>query len=633
MALSVLDCGRDRCNGHLRLAVAAGHQEDADFNGLHVQGNESGFCAAVFFLVVWRSHHFEQYHRGCDYNIWNCFVFNDLIFLKMSNMVCRKTEMALFVFSIAVMAIAFFLICRFGFFLSDDYSMGFGNTFSLQVVLAQTKDFYLNWGGGLFSAVSQFLFCGLLGDNKLWFDIVNTIVYVCLMIIGCKLISPEVLSGKKRTAHAFVLFFWFLCPVPSETLFWVVGSTGYLWTTTMIFLFLLIFIKNKDSNSSILMKIFLFLLSMFFAASLIPSVSICGAFVVYYLLHFDKFKGNVIFLVSGFVLGSLVLLCAPGNFVRASTDMAPFVVKMKDLVTHPISEIVKYKALWLFVFTWLLTYILNKNTALEWAKKDLFLLLVLGWSVIAFSVVFRPANRALFFTETLSILLFFRLIQVFPAGELPTKVVFLHSKRVIPMFLSLLFAFWIYDSGMAIRETGRQNNNNKKNLEMIAEANGFSPVDVYPSKHRMAIEPTYPYWSWEGIANQLGLDSVHVYPYYCLEKYYSDSVCDGRVFVDEQGLLGHGDASVRNMGMVFIRNKNEERKDNRLITTISYSRPRKWYYVLVNMFGKEYDYDRTCTMERNSPDQHFKGFDFYVIWMKKENLRGLKDVEITLEGM
>lgn len=325
-------------------------------------------------------------------------------------MVYGKTERTLFVFAIVFMAVAFFLICRFGFFLSDDYSMGFGCTYSLHVVLAQTMHFYLNWGGGLFSAFSQFLFCGLLGDNKLWFDVVNTIVYVCLMIIGCKLISPEVISGKERTALAFVLFFWFLCPAPSETLFWVVGSTGYLWSNTMIFLFLLVFMKNKDSNSSILMKIFLFLLSMFFAASLIPSVSICGAFVVYYLLHFDKFKGNVIFLVSGFVLGSLVLLCAPGNFVRASTDMVPFGVKMKDLVTHPISEIVKYKALWLFVFSWLLTYFLNKNTALEWAKKNLFLLLVLGWSVIAFSVVFRPANRALFFTETLSILLFLRLI-------------------------------------------------------------------------------------------------------------------------------------------------------------------------------------------------------------------------------
>lgn len=545
------------------------------------------------------------------------------------------------VFALAIIVAFFFLICRFGFFVSDDYGAWIGGSCTLFDVLLKTKTFYLNWGGGAFSAFLHYLFCGLFVNNKLWFDIANTFVFGCMMLIGYKLINPKLISQNEKIALAFVLLFWFLCPIPRETLFWVVGSTGYLWSNTLAFLFLLVYMKNKDSNSTVLKKTMLFFLSAFLAASLIPCVSICGAFVVYYLAHFDKFKGNVIFLVSGFVLGSLVLLAAPGNFVRASVDMVPFGEKINDLITHPVGEILKFKALWILVLAWSLACIVDKRTAFQWAKKNMILLLALGWSVIAFSVVFRPADRALFFTETLSLILFLRFVLFLPSrmagseknGFVNSKVRWLFSQKGSAIILSLLFVLWLFDAEMAIRDTYRQNNNNKKNLEMIAVANGFSPVDVYPSKHRMAIEPTYPYWSWAGIANQLGLDSVHVYPYYCMEKYYSDSVCDGRVFVDEQGLLGHRDASVRNMGMVFIRNKNEERKDNRLITTISYSRPRKWYYVLVNMFGKEYDYDRTCTVERNSPDQHFKGFDFYVIWMKKENLRGLKDVEITLEGM
>ena len=91
---------------------------------------------------------------------------------------------------------------------------------------------------------------------------------------------------------------------------------------------------------------------------------------------------------------------------------------------------------------------------------------------------------------------------------------------------------------------------------MIVDANGISAVDVFPSSHRMALEPSYPVWSWKGIANQFELDTVCVYPYYCLDKYYSDSIYNGMVFVDQRGLLGHGNATLRDEGMVFVRNQN-----------------------------------------------------------------------------
>ena len=70
---------------------------------------------------------------------------------------------------LAMMTVAFFLISRAGFLWSDDYAMGYGKVFAFQQVISNTKWFCLNWGGGFFGAACQYLFCGLLGNKKIWF--------------------------------------------------------------------------------------------------------------------------------------------------------------------------------------------------------------------------------------------------------------------------------------------------------------------------------------------------------------------------------------------------------------------------------------------------------------------------------
>jgi hypothetical protein len=106
--------------------------------------------------------------------------------------------------------------------------------------------------------------------------------------------------------------------------------------------------------------------------------------------------------VVGFAIGSIIMLFASGNFVRVSDASAKisFIGSMQDLIYHPVQEIVKYKALWMFLIILVCGWIKNKMAVKSWVKNNSFLLLSLGWSVIAFSVVFRPAIRALFFPET-----------------------------------------------------------------------------------------------------------------------------------------------------------------------------------------------------------------------------------------
>lgn len=544
--------------------------------------------------------------------------------------------------ALALMGVAFFLVSRYGFLWSDDYAMGYGKVFTLQQVLSSTKWFYLNWGGGFLGAACQYLFCGLLGDNKIWFDIVNTMVFVALILVCGKIIEGDKKDYWFGTL-CFALLFWFLCPVPKETIFWMVGSMGDLWTVTMTFLFICVFLRCHNENSSFGIKALLFLFAIVTAASIIPCVSICGAFVVYYAMHLKKFRGNAVPLVVGFVIGSLILLLAPGNFLRAAApDSYPISVKLKELFHHPLEEIIKYRVFWLLVLVLVLGLIKDKKSVVAWMADNVILCYSLAWSVIAFTFVFRPARRSLFFTETLSIVLLLKF--VFETPTLSQSLVsgnnwlgrtfkWLADKGrwALPV---LLFACFVIDAGWAISETRRQRQNNEMILDELKAAGGINGADCCISKHRMAYAPDYPDWSWEGIAYQLGLDSVHIYPYYCQDKYFRNSPYGENVYVDEVGRLNYEETGHLNKyGIIFVRIPADlvSSKDCSLSVTMNYEKPDKWLKdKMERLLGREKSKARTVVVDRSVANESYLGYDYYFIWMKKENIRGLKNIYVEL---
>ena len=549
--------------------------------------------------------------------------------------------------AVAIIAIAFFAISYCGFFFSDDLSMAYGGTpdghgervreiSSILDVFKLTWWWYFNLGGRLFSVAAQYFFCGLLG-NKVWFDIVNTMFFVLLITVCGDLVS----NGKKGYICYVLLFalsFWFLCPKPDETLFWLAASTTHLWANTLAFVLLWIFLKYKDANFSVMRKLGLFFLSIFTAAEYIPCVSICGAFVVYYVLHIKRFKGNAIPIVVGFAIGSMILLFAPGNFIRASLgggDKSVF-DNIMGLMSNPILEIKKYKTLWIFLIVLFFGWIKNKKVVKNWMRSNSILLLSLGWSVIAFSVVFRPANRVLFFTETLSLVLFLRFL--FDNYQIFEIRIFKNMRANLPVvrsaLLILLFVVFIVDSVFAITETKKQNKNNDILFEEIANSGGVVALDRMISLHRMAYAAgIYPY-TWEPLADRFGLDSVRVYPFYCLDKYYSQASPFENIFVDEVGAYESKYAQL----IVRIENGELQEPKNHVIFTIDYIRPQKWYKTWLDKW-RNYQYDRSVIVEREKPDVWngyaydacFDGYCYFVIFLSRENAKNLKSVKYAIE--
>ena len=103
--------------------------------------------------------------------------------------------------AVAVIVIAFFVISYCGFFTGDDFVMDYGVS-SMSDVFERTKNWYFTLGGRYFSVASQYLFVGVLGNNKVWFDIMNTVIFLLLLLACGRLIN----DNKKDNVNCVLLF-------------------------------------------------------------------------------------------------------------------------------------------------------------------------------------------------------------------------------------------------------------------------------------------------------------------------------------------------------------------------------------------------------------------------------------------
>ena len=546
----------------------------------------------------------------------------------------RKNSMFLWLECVAILiiVIAFFVISYCGFFTWDDIWMNHGVS-TLSDVFEHTKMFYLTYGGRMFSVASQYLFSGVLGDNRIWFDIVNTMFFVLLIMTCGKLIG----NGKKPYFHyvlMFALLFWFLCPVPSETFFLTAASTTYLWANTLSFVFLLFFQKYNNYNFKVIGKLGLFIMSFFAATEFITCASVCGAFVVYYAFHIKEFKGNVVPFVIGFAMGSMVLLFAPGNFERLSNEIGVYrpMFDISYLLHHLFQEAAKFKALWLFLIVFVWGWINNKAVVKVWVKNNSILLLSLGWSVIAFCVVFSsPWDRALFFTEALALVLFLRFLYN-NYGDIKFRILNKFLSRNICFVkiavIVLLFVAFMVDSIFAVVETKRQSYNNDVILKELVDSGSFFAWQDIVSFHRMAYVPIFHVWAKEALAEKYDLDSIHNYPYYCLlEKYYNQTSPLENVYVE---IDDYNRFAKEVRLIVRIENEKLQGSSKSAVFTIDYTRPRKWYKSWLDKWYN-YQYDRTAVVEIDYPDVCFDGYCYYVIWFGRENAKNLKSVKYEIE--
>lgn len=228
--------------------------------------------------------------------------------------------------------------------IADDYSysLGLDNTKidSIIDVLNYQWWHYFNWGGRTISHTIAQMF---LLFPKIAFSIINPLLYIALIYLTYLHI---VRNRDKKPIYLILihLTLWFVLPVFGQTCLWLIGSCNYLWTTVLILWFLWVY-RQKNQKDSIARIVSLFLLGIIAgwtnentAVGLI--IVSLGFLIVEKLDNKNKLPKYKWSGLLGNIVGFLVLILAPGNYVRADgiQDNTFIVIKIiKRIVQYTIT--------------------------------------------------------------------------------------------------------------------------------------------------------------------------------------------------------------------------------------------------------------------------------------------------------
>ena len=208
--------------------------------------------------------------------------------------------------------------------IADDYAYSFiHGTYNrvhnlLDVVISQA-DHYMTWGGRSIAHSFAQIFLIL---PKWVFSIFNSCIYTLIIYLIYKIVK-----GKNKEEKPYLLFgihfmVYFLTPVFGQDCLWLIGSCNYMWTICLILLLIYQFVLKGDRKDSLPRIIGTFLLGII--SGWTNENTAFGLIVILLVtLIIDKINKIKIskWKISGFIgsiLGFIIMLAAPGNYVRSS---------------------------------------------------------------------------------------------------------------------------------------------------------------------------------------------------------------------------------------------------------------------------------------------------------------------------
>ena len=185
--------------------------------------------------------------------------------------------------------------------------------------------------------------------------------------------------------------------------------------------------------------------------------------------------------------------------------------------------------------------------------------------------------------------------------------------RARNIVLALLFAVFVVDAVFAMRETVKQRERNDAFLGEIVDAGGIVALDQALSSHRMAYAPVYYPNFFRYMAQKLDLDTVCVYPHYCMDKYYDKDPPLDHVYVAYDYYAD--DADVPYSVVVLTIRVEEERlreEGSHVVFTIDCGDGKKLVF------------------EREEPSYCVGGYGYYPFYFDRKDAETLRSVKSVI---
>lgn len=235
----------------------------------------------------------------------------------------KKTSLFILI-GLIILAVAEFILHRKVVFMMDDnwYSTNLvsGNPLnSISDVFVSQHWHFLNWGGRI---ITHGLLQLTLMMGELFCDFLNLFMTILLVQIMC------IISGRKNLFSFFTGFTLVIALNANikMSMFWQSGAANYLYSTVWILLFLWVYlrhIQSTEKTSLPLIHLWIPLLGLITGWSnenMGPASFVLSVIVIGYI-HIAQKRKIPIWMITGSLfclLGSALVILAPGNFVRVS---------------------------------------------------------------------------------------------------------------------------------------------------------------------------------------------------------------------------------------------------------------------------------------------------------------------------
>lgn len=202
---------------------------------------------------------------------------------------------------------------------SDDYGY-----YLLGLSFEKHFNHYLTWSGRVI--VDYFSASIMALQNNIIIAIINSLAVPLLIYNLVTLINYD---KQKNTSKfwliACLLFitYWLTNPALGESTFWIVGAANYLWPLVIISFYIKYLLKYLHQQNISNQQYILIYLFAFLSGCSNEAVSVTVGYLTFSLIIFafanklPQRKLTIICLIL-LIIGSAVLILAPGNFARAS---------------------------------------------------------------------------------------------------------------------------------------------------------------------------------------------------------------------------------------------------------------------------------------------------------------------------
>jgi hypothetical protein len=286
------------------------------------------------------------------------------------------------------------------------------------------------------------------------FNIANAIAYAVLTLLMCFHIT----GGKKMNILLYGtvnIFLWYFVPSWGENFLWLTGSCFYVWPTIIILLFLVPLRKrsmDKKYRINILLSILYFILGLFAGLSYENATAalffLLLAYVAVKVVRKETFALFEVLGMIGFLAGFIILLAAPGNYVRLNSyefvHEYGFFTRLLIRFFYTTNIFIKHGLL-LAGFSVIAGFELLIH---QKRRINIFsFLYLLAGIMSAYSMVLSPVFiERVFFPVTVFLIITF--LSVFCQIELPEMLK--RNRKLFILLVLILFSFSFLKAGMVI---------------------------------------------------------------------------------------------------------------------------------------------------------------------------------------